>query len=92
VPALASEDWLAAALRSFELLLADGLVAPESRDRLTSGLAELSPELRGGGGGSAAAEGAGSLLGSADLLLSTSAPKLSFPCDGSDRADLDGAP
>jgi hypothetical protein len=89
---LASEGWLAVALRSFELLLADGSVAPESRDRLVSGVADVSRVLRGGAGGSGTEEGAGPLLESAAWLLSTSVPKLSFPCDGSDRTDLDGAP
>jgi hypothetical protein len=80
----------ALALASSELSLTDGPVAPALFDWLLSEEADVSMERRGGGAGSGAGELEGPLLASAAVLLSTSAPKISFPCAEADRADLDG--
>jgi hypothetical protein len=87
-PELSLEDALE--LPSSELSLADWPVAPALFVWLLSGGADVSLERRGGGGGSGAVEVEGALLASAAVLLSTSAPKISFPCAESDRADRDG--
>jgi hypothetical protein len=84
--ASASERCLAA-LRSPESALAVWSAAEVSRDRLTSAAADVSSERRCGADGSGARP---LLLVSAVALLSTSAAKLSFPGDWSDRAGLGG--
>jgi hypothetical protein len=84
--ASASERCLAA-LRSPESALAVWSAAEVSRDRLMSAAADVSSERRCGADGSGARP---LLLVSAVALLSTSAAKLSFPGDWSDRAGLGG--
>jgi hypothetical protein len=76
---LASEDGSALALRASELLLADGSAVPASRERPLSEAVDASLERRGGAGCSGAEGAEGPLLAPAAALLSTSAPKLSFP-------------
>jgi hypothetical protein len=88
--ALASERCLTAASRSSEAFCAALSAEAASRDCLRSAAADASSERRRDADCSCAAEFARSLLVSAAVLLSTSAPKLSFPGDWSERAGLGG--
>jgi hypothetical protein len=88
--ALASERCLIAASRLSESFCAALSADAAWRDCLRSAAAEASSERRRDADCSCAVEFARSLLVSAAVLLSTSAPKLSFPGDGSERAGLGG--
>ena len=90
---LVAESCLAAS-RSSEFFCAAWSAAVASRDRaLSAAVADASSERRCDADCCWAVEVPRSLLllVSADVLLSTSAPKLSFPDDWSDRAGLCGA-
>jgi hypothetical protein len=89
---VSSEDCLAVPLRSSAVLPAVWSDAAALRDPLLSEVAGASPERRCGTGCSGAVEAVRSLPVSIAVLLSTSAPKLSFPCDGSGLAGRDDAP
>jgi hypothetical protein len=89
--ALASERCLIAASRSSESFCAALSAAAALRDCLRSAAADASSERRRDADCSCAVEFARSLLASAAVLLSTSAPKLSFPGDWSGRAGRGGA-
>jgi len=91
--ALVAESRLAVASRSSGFVCAAWSAAVASRDRaLSAAVADASSERRCDADCGWAVEVARSLLllVSADVLLSTSAPKLSFPDDWSDRAGLCG--
>jgi hypothetical protein len=89
---LASEGLGVLASRSLEPLAAAWLAGGASCDCVLSVVAGASAEGRWAADGWGAVEAAASLALSAAVLLSTSAPKLSFPDDGSDRAGRCGAP
>src|SRR5216684_1466930 len=91
--ALVAESRLAVASRSSEFFCAAWSATVASRDRvLSAAVADASSERRCNADCCWAVEVPRSLLllVSADVLLSTSAPKLSFPDDWSDRAGLCG--
>jgi hypothetical protein len=88
--ALASERCLTAASRSSESFCAALSADAALRDCLRSAAADASSERRRDADCCSAVEFARSLLVSAAVLLSTSAPKLSFPGDWSERAGLGG--
>jgi hypothetical protein len=88
--ALVSERCLIAASRSSESFCAALSADAALRDCLRSAAADASSERRRDADCSCAVEFARSLLVSAAVLLSTSAPKLSFPGDGSERAGRGG--
>jgi len=87
---LASERCLIAASRSSESFCAALSAEAALRDCLRSAAADASSERRRDAVCSCAVEFARSLLVSAAVLLSTNAPKLSFPGDWSERAGLGG--
>jgi len=90
--ALASESCLAVASRSSELFRAAWSEDAAPRERVLSAVAAASSERRCDADCCCAVEVARSLPVSAAALLSTSAPKRSFPDDGSDLTDLCGGP
>jgi hypothetical protein len=90
--ALESESCLAVASRSSELFRAAWSEDAASRERVLSAVAAASSERRCDADCCCAVEVARSLPVSAAALLSTSAPKRSFPDDGSDLTDLCGGP
>jgi hypothetical protein len=89
---LASARCLAAASRSFESFRAALSAEAALRDCLVSAAADASSVRRRDADCSCAVEFARSLAMSAAVLLSTSAPKLSVPADGSGLVDLGGGP
>jgi hypothetical protein len=91
VAALASEACLAPASRLSELSFAVWSADAASRDRAASAVAAASSALRCDEDGGWAVEVARWLPVSTGMLLSTSAPKPSLPCDWSDRAGFAGA-
>ena len=88
--ALASESCLVVASRLSELFLAVWSADAVSRDRVLSAVGAASSERRCDADCCCAVEVGRSLPASVAVLLSTSAPKLSFPDDWSDLTDLCG--